>query len=207
MWAPLALHNRLERSNTKVMNSRAPRARRQEAGTALLITLLLTVAMLGGGATFLGMQLRSTRGAGLARQRITSESCAEAGLAAARVAVASNYGQWTSGLCNQPAPNGTGTCVIGSATFEPNFLKSPAIDHDLDNNGTSDFVLTLLDNDDEIAPVANDPTKDNDLQVWVSSTCTSGDITTTSRELVRYTPGGTCYQAQLGGCGGGGNSN
>lgn len=202
----VALHTLAKRTiRTDMDRLRAPRARRREAGTAILITLLLIAAMLGGGATLLGMQLRSSRSAGLVRQKVTSQSCAEGGLAAARPLVIANYGQWTSGLCNPPSPAGTGSCVIGSAASEAAFLQSPAVDHDLDNNGTSDFVLTLVDNEDETA--TNDMTKDNDLQVWVISTCTSGDVTTSARELVRYTPGGTCYQTQLGGCGGGGNSN
>lgn len=172
----------------------------------MLITLLLTSALLAGGAVMLGMQLKSTRSAGLVKQKITSEQCAEAGLIAGRSAVASNYGSWTGSLCNQAPPLGTGSCVIGSAASEPAWLNASVVDHDLDDNGTSDFVLTLIDNNDEVAPTANDPAVDNDLQVWVISTCTSGDITTQVRELVKYTPGNTCYQAQLGGCGGGGNS-
>lgn len=172
----------------------------------MLITLLLTVALLSGGAVFLGMQLKSSRSAGLVKQKITAEQCAEAGIVASRTTVASNYGLWSTSLCNQPAPNGTGTCVIGSSASEPTWLNASVIDHDLDDNGTSDFVLTLIDNFDEVAPSANDATKDNDLQVWIVSTCTSGEITTQVRELVKYTPGNTCYQAQLGGCGGGGNS-
>lgn len=185
---------------------RVPPLRRAQRGSALLITLLLIVAMLAGGATFLSIQLRSSRASGLVKDRISSQSCAEAGLAAARTQVANNYGQWTSSLCNPPAPTGTGTCAIGSATAEPVWLRSPVVDHDLDDNGTSDFVLTLVDNDDEPAPMINDPTHDNDLQVWVISTCTIGDITAVVRELVKYTPAGTCYQTQLGGCGGAGNS-
>lgn len=172
----------------------------------MLITMLLTVALLAGGSVMLGMQLKSSRSAGLVKQKITSEQCAEAGIVAGRGTVASNYGSWTGSLCNQAPPLGTGSCVIGSAASEPAWLNASVVDHDLDDNGTSDFVLTLIDNVDEVPPAANDPAKDNDLQVWVISTCTTGDITTQVRELVKYTPGNTCYQAQLGGCGGGGNS-
>lgn len=172
----------------------------------MLVTLLLTLTLMSGGAVFLSMQLRSSKSAALVKQKITSEQCAEAGATAARGVVANNYGLWTSGLCNPPPPVGTGTCVVGSAASEPTWLASPAVDHDLDKNGTSDFVLTLVDNQDEVAPKANDMTKDNDLQIWVISTCTMGDVATTVRELVKFTPGNICYQSQLGGCGGAGNS-
>ena len=174
--------------------------RRSEAGTALLITLFLIVALLGGGATFLSMQLTSSKSAGVVKQKITSQACAEAGLVAGRSAVASNYPLWSVSFC-------TSSCVVGSASSEPTFLRSPLVDHDLDNNGTSDFVLTLVDNNDEVAPEANNPEVDNDLQAWLVSTCTMGDITTSARELVKFMPGGTCYANQLGGCGGTGNSN
>jgi hypothetical protein len=181
--------------------------RSPEAGSAILITMLLVVSMLGGGAVLLNMQLHSSRSVAVVKQRISGQACAEAGLAAARGLVAANYSLWGPSLCNPPPPRGTGTCVIGSPTFEPVFLRSPAVDHDLDNDGTADFVLTLLDNDDEVAPATNNLAVDNDLQVYIVSTCIQNpENPIRVSELVRYTPGGTCYSTQLGGCGGAGNN-
>src|SRR5690606_3261174 len=125
---------------------------------------------------------------------------------AARPGVAANYGSWNAGLCNPPAPRGNGSCTIGAQASEPAFLN--AVDHDLDDDGTADFVLTLVDNYDEVAPATNNMALDNDLQVFVISTCTKfSDMPVTVSELVQYTPGGTCYPTQLGGCAGTGNNN
>lgn len=178
------------------------RTRRREAGTAILITMLLSIALLGGGAVLVNLQLSSTRSAAVVSSRVKALTCADAGLATARTLVAANYAQWTAGLCNPPSPRGTGSCVIGSATAEPTWLRSPAVDHDLDDDGNDDFVLTLVDNDDE-SP-SNNLAGDNDLQVWVVSTCTRyPDTPVQVMELVRYTPAGTCYDNQKLGCTGG----
>jgi hypothetical protein len=109
-------------------------------------------------------------------------SCAEAGLAAARAQTAANYATWTPSLCNPPPPRGTGVCVIGSPAAEPAWLRTPFVDHDLDNDGVDDFVLTLVDNED-----ADGMTSDSDQQVYVISTCTKyPDHQVQVSELVRY---------------------
>ena len=180
--------------------------RQRERGTAILITMIIVVALLSGGAVLLGMQLSSTRSTELTRSGMTALYCAEAGLAAARPIVATNYASWNAALCNPPAPAGTGTCVVGSAAAEPSFLST--LNHDLDGDGVSDFVITLKDNDDEQSPLTQDYTHDNDLQVWIISTCTKFPETKKQvSELVRFNVGGTCYESQLGGCGGNGNQN
>jgi hypothetical protein len=82
------------------------------------------------------------------------------------------------------------------------------INHDIDGDGVADFTITLKDNDDELPPLANDTTRDNDLKVYVVSTCTKyPDTPKQVIELVQYNGGGNCYQSQQGGCGGNGNSN
>ncbi len=173
--------------------------RRREAGTAILVTLVLIVALLGGGAVLVGMQFQSTRAAGLVTSRAKALACAEAGVVAARSAVAANYALWSTSLCNPPAPRGTGSCVIGSAAGEPSWLQGSAIDHDIDNDGNDDFVITLVDNDDEIG--ANNLALDNDLQIWVVSTCTSNpELQVQVMELVLFTPKQPCYDPQKLGC-------
>ncbi len=168
--------------------------RQPERGTAILVTMVLVVALLGGGAVLVGLQQSSTRSAGVVRNNVTALHCAEAGVAAARKVVASNYAGWSAGL------------QAGLNNAEPAFLISPAIDHDLDNDGTPDFTVILKDNEDEIG--VNDNLKDNDLQVWVIATCTKfPDQQKQVSELVRVSVGGTCYDSQLAGCGGNGNQN
>jgi hypothetical protein len=175
-------------------NMRSP-TRRPESGS-IVITAMLAVSLLGGGAVLVRMQLASTQSVAVTRSKITGNACAEAGLAAARAAVTNNYGLWGPALC-------AGSCVVGSTASEPSFLAS--IDHDLDNDGTADFVITLVDNDDE-TPVS-DKTKDNDLQVYVVSTCLiDPSVRVQVSELVEFTPPGNTYDSQAGGVMGYGNS-
>lgn len=170
------------------MSGRAPRS--SETGSAMLVTLIIVAALLGGAAVLTKVQLGSTRATDLTRTKTAALYCAEAGLAAARTTVAGNYVLWNSAL--------------GQA--EPSWLGSIA--HDLDGDGVADFEITLRDNDDEVAPLANDLTHDNDLAVFIDARCTKyPEVTAAVSELVRFNGGGSCYQAQAGGCGGNGNEN
>jgi hypothetical protein len=166
--------------------------RNSQRGSAMLVTLILISALTGGAAVLVSTQLSSTRSTDLMRTGMLSVDCAEAGLAAARLTLMASYSQWGSSL-------GTG--------IEPSWLAS-AIDHDLDDDGAPDFVLTLKDNDDELAPAVNDLLRDNDLRIFVVSRCIKyGEVPKEVEELVQYSGGGTCYQSQQGGCAGNGNSN
>lgn len=168
--------------------------RQRERGTAILITMMLVVSLLGGGAVLFGMQLQSTRATEVVRTGISASHCAEGGLVAARSLVASNYASWSAGLQS------------GLSNAEPTFLQSPNINHDLDNDGVADFTVILKDNDDEVG--TQNTTKDNDLQVWLIATCTKyPEQRKQVSELVRVSVAGTCYDTQLGGCGGNGNGN
>lgn len=159
-----------------------------ERGSAMLLTMIVSAALMAGAAALVSVQLHSTRNSGLTRSSISSVHCAEAGLAAARAAVAANYAQWNATL---------------GQSIEPSWLA--AIDHDLDGDGVADFAITLRDNDDDTPA---DPAHDNDLSVFVVATCTKYPETPTEiSELVRFNGGGNCYQAQLGGCGGNANAN
>lgn len=167
-----------------------PRSRSRERGSAILVTLIFIVALLGGGATLVSMQLHSTKSSGVVRARISGTMCAEAGLAAARPLVIANYKSWNAALANG---------------LEPSWLV--ALSHDPDGDGVADFTLKLVDNDDE-APATNNAAVDNDLQIYIVSTCImNAETPITVSELVQFTPGSTCYQTQSGGCSGGGNNN
>lgn len=156
----------------------------------MLVTLIVITALMAGATALISMQLSSSRGAELSRASNTAVHCAEAGLATALSTVATSYTQWNAAL---------------AAGTEPAWLAS--LDHDLDNDGTADFTLTLRDNNDETS-VADNPAQDNDLAVFVVATCTKyPDIPMRVAQLVRYSGGGTCYQSQLGGCGGNNNAN
>jgi type II secretory pathway pseudopilin PulG len=162
--------------------------RNRERGSALLVTMILVAALLAGAAVLTSMQTKSNRSAELTRSSISALYCAESGLSAARNVVATSYASWNASL---------------GATTEPAWLAS--VNHDIDGDGAADFALTLRDNDDE---TPNDVTRDNDLTVYIVSTCTKyPDVQTKVAELVRWNGGGNCYQAQLGGCGGNNNAN
>jgi len=155
----------------------------------MLVTMIVITALLAGAVSLASIQMASSRSVGLTRDKTASVYCAEAGLATARAAVATNYASWNTALAAGP---------------QPTWLAS--LDRDIDNDGTADFELTLRDNEDETT--TDDPTRDNDLAVFVNSTCVKYPETPISvAELVRYSGGGNCYQSQLGGCGGNNNGN
>ena len=154
----------------------------------MLVTMVLMGALLAGAAALASLQVTSTRSAQLTRSNISALYCAEAGLVRARATVAANYGQWSGSL--------------GQST-EPTWLAD--IDHDVDGDAVADFGITLRDNFDD---TPEDPAVDNDLTIYLVSTCTKySDTPVEVTELVRFNAGGNCYDAQLGGCGGNANAN
>jgi hypothetical protein len=155
----------------------------------MVVTLIIITALFAGAAALSSMQLSSTKSSGLVRDKTSSLYCAEAGLAVARNAVITHYSDWNNWL---------------GQSSEPTWLQS--LDHDVDGDGVADFTLRLRDNADET--VDDNPNVDNDLAVFVVSACVKfGDAPTEVSELIRWSGGGNCYQAQLGGCGGNANAN
>jgi hypothetical protein len=170
----------------------------RERGSAMLVTLVLIASLLAGASVLVSMQLSSNRSTDLTRSGLTALYCAEAGLAAARPTIQANYAQWNATLATDP--NGTGP--------QPAWLDNTAFSHDLDGDGIDDFHINIRDNDDEIAPLANDKANDSDLRVYVISTCDKfPDNPRQVMELAKFSPGGgACYNG-AGGCDGNGNSN
>lgn len=159
-----------------------------------MITMILVIVLLAGGVALVQLGIQSTRSTALVVDRKAALHCAEAGLISARRAVGDNYGLWTGSLCNPD----TG-CDVGAPGATPTWLL--AADRDLDDDGVDDVVITLVDNDDELAPQANDRALDNDQHVYIVATCTKyPEVRERVSELVQVTPGETCYDAQKGGC-------
>ena len=172
--------------------------RDRERGSAMLVTLILISALLAGAAVLAAMQLSSTKSSDITRTGMSSTYCAEAGLAAARSVVANYYTSWSSWLC---------TAASTSSCTEPAALATAIGSHDIDADGSNDFIVYLRDNDDELT-TANNLAVDNDLRVFIVSRCTKyAENPKEVEELVQYSGGGTCYQSQQGGCWGNGNSN
>ena len=124
--------------------------RHGERGSAMLVTMIIVLALMSGLAVLSAVTMASSRSADSSRMSNLALHCADAGLATARGAAAANYMGWNAAL---------------AAGTEPSWFAS--LPKDLDGDGAADFVLTLVDNDDE-----GDPTVDSDLTVFVVSTCT-----------------------------------
>jgi Tfp pilus assembly protein PilX len=158
----------------------------QERGgvTLILILVLLVLAALVGALAVRGSTSDLTM-AGSQRQARTGFYCAEAGLNAARAAVAAMYPSWNSILAGT-VPTGVTYPIVG----------------DIDSDGTNDWSVTIRDNVDENP--TNDPTTDHDLTVIMISQCTNpnfskGSAQRTLEQIVTYTGNlGTDYRYQAG---------
>ena len=159
---------------------------RGQRGTVMVLVITILAALLAGAAVALYLQLSSTRAAGYTAWSRGSLYCAEAGLAAARPLVGENYAVWPALIDTDSANDPAWYPLIGDIDDPP--------------DGQPDYIVTVRDNDDEFPPLANDPTRDNDLQVFIVSTCTKySDTPTTVLELVTYQGAGTVYRDQSGG--------
>lgn len=168
-------------------HDRRTMARNSERGSAMLVTLIVVASLLAGAAVLVATQLASSNAADLNRTSTAALHCAEAGLAAARPAVVTNAQLWNAALL---------------AGTQPTWLNTAAIDHDIDDDGTSDFTVTIVDNDDEFSPLTNDLTVDNDLKIFIVSTCDKyPEAPKQVRELISFSGGGKCFHGQKGGCG------
>jgi len=162
--------------------------RHNERGSAMLITMILISALLAGAAVLISLQLASNRSTDLTRTGISALYCAEAGLTAARTIIAANQPLWNASL-------GSGT--------EPTWLSG--VDHDIDDDGAADFVITLEDNPDEATPI---PNVDADGRIFIVSRCIKyPDVPKVVKELVGYQQASNCYASQQGGCAGNNNMN
>lgn len=162
----------------------------------MLVTIIIIGALLAGAATLTNMQMQSQRSQDLTKSNVSALYCAEAGIAAARTALATNYPSWGAGLSQS---------AVGDKT-EPAWLAAAIGSHDINGDGQGDFTVYIYDNNDD--PGDNNPAADNDLQVFVAVACTKYPETPNAvTELVKYNGGVGCHPSQIGGCGGEGNSN
>ena len=146
----------------------------------LVISSLMTVGLLA-----IYMTIGETKSTSYTVDSKAALYCAEAGLAKARPLLAANYPAWGVILVGDPASYPAWYPIMGD-------IDSPA-------DGVNDFTVTIRDNDDEPAGSANDPTKDNDMRVFVVSRCTRYPETPREvTELLYYSGGGTSYRTQSG---------
>jgi hypothetical protein len=156
-----------------------------QRGSAMLLIATLLVALLAGGGVALYLQLQGTKSAEMVKASRTSFYCAEAGLASARSIVALNFTTLPLVLAGVPANYPPWYPIVG----------------DIDGDSVNDYTVTVVDNDDEVPPAANDPTRDVDGQVFAISRCTKN--AEGSRQIVELLliGGGTghLYRNQSGG--------
>lgn len=162
----------------------------------MLVTMIVIGALIAGAATLTNMQVQSQRSQDLTKSNVSALYCAEAGMAAARTAIAYHYESWGAALAQSAEGDKT----------EPSWLSAAIGSHDVDGDGQPDFTAYIYDNNDD--PGDNNPEADNDLQVFVSVSCTKYPETpNTITELVKYNGGVGCHPSQIGGCGGEANNN
>jgi hypothetical protein len=170
-------------------------ARNPERGVAMFVVLMVVSSLMMVGLLAIYLTLSETRSTSYVTDAKASLYCAEGGLAKARALIASNYAAW-------------GQLLDTDAGNDPAWYPITG-DLDVPGDGTSDFSVTVRDNDDEPVGTANDPTHDNDMRLYVVSTClrypeTPREVT----ELIYYSGGGNSYRNQSGqGAGNTGNSN
>lgn len=173
------------------------RARQGERGSAIVVTLIVVIALLAGSAIVVALQVSGTRATALSKTGRQALFCAEAGLAAARATIKAKYSDLVTVL-NPASPPPTWYPIRGRIDGATVSSTLPA-----------EFEVTIRDNDDELTGAANDLTRDNDLRVFVVSTCLKyADVPREVTELVQWGGGGHNYLNQAGqGAGNTGNAN
>lgn len=155
-----------------------------QRGSAMLLIATILVALLAGAGVALYLQLQSTKGAGMVKATRTSLYCAEAGLAQARSILTLNYLAWP-------------LILDGDGGNDPPWYPVRA---DLDGDGADDYEVRIRDNDDEVPPAPNDPTRDNDRQVFAVAHCLKNDeVSRRVVELLLVAGTGQVYRNQAGG--------
>jgi hypothetical protein len=169
------------------------RATRRPAqrGSVLIVVLIILVALLAGGGVALYLQLGNTRGTGLVRFARAALFCAEGGLQQTRQIIINNYPDWNDALSGANPSWYAADMDCDGTTETPGKLSG-----DLGDGGTCpDWEVSIYDNQDEFDPNPLDPAHDNDLHIFVQSTCLMFQDTQPRRlvELVSYEMGGENY--------------
>lgn len=175
--------------------------RDRQRGSAMLVTLILIAALLAGIAVLVSMQLTTTKSTELTRSGLAALHCADAGLAASRAQVGLSPAVATSHIAAYPFTTSATTWQVQPTFLTTYFGTTRA---DLDGDGTNDFTVWIIDNDDGDSNYAVDA----DSRVWLISRCTKyPDTPKEVRELIQFTSVGTLYDWQEGRAFGNGNAN
>lgn len=168
--------------------------REAQRGSAMLVTLIIVAALLGGAAVLVSLQLATSRSSDLERTGTSALYCAEAGLDIALQVVATNQGSWNSALADSAGGDtsgkGVGTLWLYNGI---NGIGS----HSLPGDTTEDFAVYLKDDADETG--TQDYTHDNNGKVYIVSRCLKyADEPKEVEELLEVNGGGQAYNGQAG---------
>jgi len=193
--------------------------RRHERGSALLTAAALTIVLLVVVAGVIYYATQSRLRAITVSRGVARVSCAESGLQLARAYYGRNYFLWNTTFL----PNDNIYYALNAArdplTRAPLLGAHPELFADLDGDGQPDVYIYIRDNADELQPVANEPKRDNDLNVIVGAMCISPKLTPRREDgqlsptpmlaeaLLSYNPGGNYGAQGYHGASGSGNLN
>ena len=175
--------------------------RNKQRGSAMLVTVILIAALLAGVAVLVSMQLTTTKSTELTRSGLTALHCADAGLAAARSQLVRSQASVTAHILAYPYTTSATTWQVQPTFLTTYFGTTRA---DMDGDGTNDFTVWIIDNDDGDSNYGLDA----DSRVWLISRCTKyADTPKEVRELIQFSAAGTLYDWQEGRAFGNNNSN
>ena len=161
--------------------------RNRQAGSAMFVAMVVITALLTAGMIAIYVGAAETRSSDYVATSRRSLFCAEAGIAASRGVVGTNYGSW-------------GLVLDADVNNDPAWYPMRGyLDDDHDPNAPPDYEVTIRDNDDELPPMANNLNRDNDLKVFVVSRCLKyPEMPRTVSELIEYEGGGNVYRNMSG---------
>jgi hypothetical protein len=163
---------------------------RNQRGAAMMVVMIVITALLGVASISIYLAVIETRSTEYVATARRSLYCAEAGLAASRTEVSDHYGDWFFVLDGDPGTDpGSWYPIRGWLDDAPH----------VDGVDPYDYEVTLKDNDDELPPTPNDPTHDNDAQVFVVARCLKyPEVPRAVTELLTLQGAGEGYRDQSG---------
>jgi len=151
--------------------------------TAMIMVVVIMVSVAGIMAYAKSQKSRAINNS-RAADRL---SCSQAGFELAKNYFARNFSNWNTYLSKpsvyNPIKSSFNTTpaapVFNPATAaspDPLFVTNPELFADLDGDGWNDVYMYIRDNQDELPPAADDPSRDNDQTVVVGALCISSTM-------------------------------
>jgi len=193
--------------------------RSNQRGSALLTAAALTIVLLVVVAGVIYYATQSRLRAITVSRGVARISCTESGLQVSRAYFGRNYSLWNSKFLPNPGVYNALATARDPLLRPPLMASNPELFADLDGDGKPDVYIYVRDNADELQPVANNPSRDNDLNVIVGAMCISETLTPRhdngqiskqpmlAEALLSYNPNGNYGSQGYHGASGSGNLN